>query len=195
VATKKIAAKELGELHFVGNKLILPKEEKHEPKQPTVEDTIKSTLKKNAELLIFGENLDKIDYKFANCCNPIPGDDVFGFVTISDGIKIHKTNCPNAVQLMSNYGYRIIKTKWSKDHAIAFLTELKLSGLDDVGVMNKITNIISSELKINMRSISIESKDGIFEGVITVFVQDTDQLDNLIKRLKGLDGILSISRQ
>jgi len=96
---------------------------------------------------------------------------------------------------MSNYGYRIIKTKWNKDHAIAFLTELKLSGIDDVGVINKLTNIISSELKINMRSISIESKDGIFEGVITVFVQDTDQLDNLIRRLKGLDGILSISRQ
>lgn len=195
VATKKITPKDLGELHFIGNKLILPKEEKQEPKAPSVEETIKSTLKKNAELLIFGDNIDKIDYKFANCCNPIPGDDVFGFVTISDGIKIHKTSCPNAVQLMSNYGYRIIKTKWNKDHAIAFLTELKLSGIDDVGVMNKITNIISSELKINMRSISIESKDGIFEGVITVFVQDTDQLDNLIKRLKGLDGILSISRQ
>ncbi len=195
VATKKITAKDLGEMHFIGNKLILPEKEKQEHKQPTVEDTIRTTLKKNAELLIFGDNLEKIDYKFANCCNPIPGDDVFGFVTIGEGIKIHKTNCPNAVQLMSNYGYRIIKTKWNKDHAIAFLTELKLSGIDDVGVMNKITNIISQELKINMRSISLESKDGIFEGLITLFVQDTDQLDNLIKRLKGLDGILSISRQ
>jgi GTP pyrophosphokinase len=195
VATKKITPKQLGDLHFLGNKLILPKEEKQEAKQPSVEETIKNTLKKNAELLIFGDNLEKIDYKFANCCNPIPGDDVFGFVTIGDGIKIHKTNCPNAVQLMSNYGYRIIKTKWNKDHAIAFLTELKLSGIDDVGVMNKITNIISSELKINMRSLSIESKDGIFEGVITVFVEDTEQLDKLIMRLKGIDGILSISRQ
>ena len=96
---------------------------------------------------------------------------------------------------MSNYGYRIIKTRWNKKHEISFLTELKLSGIDDIGVMNKITNIISGELKLNMRSLSIESKDGIFEGVITLYVHDTDQLDKLINRLSRLDGLLSISRQ
>ena len=151
-------------------------------------------LHRNAELIIFGESSDKIAYKFANCCNPIPGDDVFGFVTINEGIKIHRTNCPNAVQLMSNYGYRIVKSRWTREHEIAFLTEIKVSGIDDMGVMQKITNIISGELKINMRSISIDSKDGIFEGNLTVFVHDTKQLDILIKKMKALDGILSVSR-
>jgi len=97
--------------------------------------------------------------------------------------------------LMSNYGYRIIKTRWTKQHEIAFLTELKISGIDDIGVMNKITNIISSDMKINMRSISLDTKDGIFEGTITLFVHDTAQLDVLINRLKSIEGLLSISRQ
>lgn len=194
VATKKISGRMLNQLEFSGNKLIIPKKEEDLSKKEDVEATVRKTLQKNAELVLFGDNLDKIDYKFANCCNPIPGDDVFGFITINEGIKIHKTNCPNAVQLMSNYGYRIIKTKWNKDHQIAFLTEIKVSGIDDVGVMNKITSIISADLKINMRSLSIESKDGIFEGVITVFVHDTSQLDMLIQRLKSLEGILSVGR-
>lgn len=193
IATKKISGKALNLLEFNGNKLIMPKEEEPDKKED-VEATVRKTLQKNAELVLFGDNLDKIDYKFANCCSPIPGDDVFGFITINEGIKIHKTNCPNAVQLMSNYGYRIIKTKWNKDHQIAFLTEIKVSGIDDVGVMNKITNIISADLKINMRSLSIESKDGIFEGIITVFVHDTKQLDKLMQRLKSLEGILSVGR-
>lgn len=193
IATKKISGKELNKLEFNGNKLITQREQAVEEKDD-VDETIRKTLQKNAELLLFGDNLDKIDYKFANCCSPIPGDDVFGFVTINEGIKIHKTSCPNAVQLMSNYGYRIIKTKWNNNHEIAFLTEIKLSGIDDVGVMNKITNIISADLKINMRSLSIESKDGIFEGVITIFVNNTKQLDHLIQKLKSLEGILSVGR-
>jgi GTP diphosphokinase / guanosine-3',5'-bis(diphosphate) 3'-diphosphatase len=143
---------------------------------------------------LFGDSGEKIDYKFANCCNPIPGDDVFGFVTINEGIKIHKTNCPNAIQLMSKYGYRIIKTRWTKEHEIAFLTELKVSGIDDTGVLQKITNIISGDLRLNMRSLAIESKDGIFEGTIGIYVHDTEQLDELIERMKKLDGLLGVSR-
>lgn len=198
IAVKKISGKDLNKLQFEGHKLVVPDETvgvaKLKQEDADVEETVRKTLQKNAELLIFGESADKIDYKFANCCNPIPGDDVFGFITINDGIKIHKTNCPNAVQLMSNYGYRIVKTKWNKDHEISFLTEIKVSGIDDVGVMNKITTIISAELKLNMRSLSIESKDGIFEGIITIFVHDTDERDALIERLKELDGILSVSK-
>ncbi|GIV33491.1 MAG: RelA/SpoT family protein [Chitinophagales bacterium] len=195
IARKKIDLKTLSKEHFDGDRLILPKETPRIDKKDVFEDTVRNTLQKNAELLIFGDNMGRIDYKFANCCNPIPGDDVFGFITINEGIKIHKTNCPNATQLMSNYGYRIIKTRWNNQHEIAFLTELKVSGIDDIGVMNKITNIISGEMKINMRSISFESQDGIFEGIITLFVHDTTQLEELIEKLKKLEGILSVTRQ
>lgn len=171
------------------NDIILEK-----PTEESVEDSIRNKLQKNAELLIFDESADNIDHKFAPCCNPIPGDDVFGFITVNEGIKIHKTSCPNAVQLMSNYGYRIVKTKWTRQHGIAFLTEVKVSGLDDVGIMNKITTIISGELKLNMQSLSIDGKDGIFEGLIKVYVNNTKELDELIDKLKSVDGILSVNR-
>ncbi len=198
IASKKIDLKALSKDKFDGDRLIIPKDpdkKEQEKRDNNIEDAVRNTLNKNAELLIFGDGLDKIDYKFAHCCNPIPGDDVFGFIAINEGIKIHKTNCPNATQLMSNYGYRIIKTRWNKQHEISFLTELKVSGIDDVGVMQKITNIISGEMKLNMRSISFDTKDGIFEGALTLFVHDTEQLENLIKKLKGIDGLLSIRRQ
>jgi GTP pyrophosphokinase len=195
IATRKFDLKQLASMKMNGNKFSFENEEP-EPKKhkESVEETIKKTLQKNAELLIFGDSGEKIDYKFANCCNPIPGDDVFGFITVNEGIKIHKTNCPNAIQLMSKYGYRIIKTRWTKEHEIAFLTEINVSGIDDTGVLQKITNIISGDLKLNMRSLSIESKDGIFEGTIGVYVHDTEQLDLLIERLKKLDGILTVTR-
>ena len=141
-----------------------------------------------------GESADKIDYKFAPCCNPIPGDDVFGFLTINDGIKIHRTNCPNAVQLMSKYAYRIIKTRWTKQHEIAFLTGIKLTGIDDVGLVNKITNIITGQMNLNMRSISFDSVDGVFEGKIMVYVHDTAELEDLVARMNALDGILEVGR-
>ncbi|HRN93752.1 MAG TPA: hypothetical protein PL084_03415 [Chitinophagales bacterium] len=158
------------------------------------DDTLKQTLQKNAELLIMGESSDKIDYKFATCCNPVPGDDVFGFITVSEGIKIHRTNCPNAVQLMAKYSYRVVKTRWTKLHQIAFLTGIKINGIDDVGLVNKITDIITGQLNLNMRSLSFDSSDGIFEGKIMVYVHDTTELEDLIDRLKALDGVLDVER-
>jgi guanosine-3',5'-bis(diphosphate) 3'-pyrophosphohydrolase len=155
---------------------------------------IKEIKSKDSDVLVIGEDLQKIDYKLAPCCNPIPGDDVFGFITVSDGIKIHRTNCPNAIKLMSNFGYRIVKAKWTSQKEIAFLTGIRITGIDDVGVINNITKVISSDFKVNMRSITVDSNDGIFEGSITVYVNDTDHLDNLIKRLKGVNGILSVTR-
>lgn len=148
----------------------------------------------SSDMLVIGESLDKIDYKLSPCCSPIPGDDVFGFITINDGIKIHRTNCPNAIQLMSNYAYRIVKAKWTNQHQIAFLAGVRMTGIDEVGVVNKISKVISSELKVNMRSISIESNDGIFEGTIMLFVHDTHHLDKLIQKLKEIHGILTVSR-
>lgn len=148
----------------------------------------------SSDMLVIGENLDKIDYKLSPCCSPIPGDDVFGFITINDGIKIHRINCPNAIQLMSNYAYRIVKAKWTNQQQIAFLAGVRMTGIDEVGLINKISKVISSELKVNMRSISIESNDGIFEGTIMLFVNDTHHLDKLIQKLKEIHGILTVAR-
>ena len=196
IINKKSDLSDMNKLDVVGGKIKLPKPAFVQPEetQQNINDAVKKTLEKNAELLIMGESSDKIDYKFAPCCNPIPGDDVFGFLTINDGIKIHRTNCPNAVQLMSKYAYRVIKTKWTKQHEIAFLTGIKLTGIDDVGLVNKITNIITGQMNLNMRSISFDSSDGVFEGRIMVYVHDTAELEDLTARLTALDGILEVGR-
>lgn len=149
---------------------------------------------KEQETLLIGEEFQKIDYTLSACCNPIPGDDVFGFVTVNEGIKIHRTNCPNASKLMANYGYRIIKARWTSQKEVAFLTGLQIVGIDDVGLVNKITTVISQEFKINIRSITISSNEGIFEGCIMVFVNDTQQLERLLENLKEIKGITSVTR-
>lgn len=147
-----------------------------------------------SDILLIGEDLQKIDYKLANCCNPIPGDDVFGFVTVSEGIKIHRTNCPNAAQLMANYGYRIVKAKWNSQKELTFLTGLKIVGIDDVGLINNLTKVISNDFKVNMRSITVDTNDGIFEGSIMIFVNDKDHLDNLMKNLLDVKGVTAVTR-
>jgi GTP diphosphokinase / guanosine-3',5'-bis(diphosphate) 3'-diphosphatase len=193
IAVKKIDLKELKEFTVAGDKLVAPRPAK--PAEPRPEyDPAKGTAKKDTELIIFGESSDKIMYTLANCCKPIPGDAVFGFITAGEGLKIHRTNCPNAARLMANYGHRVVKTKWAKNKEISFLTGLKIVGLDDVGVINKITNIISGELKVNINALSIESGDGLFEGNIKVFVHDKEELDVLVERLKSLQGIESVDR-
>ena len=177
---------------MAGGKLIPPKIEKLEP--PKEIETSKSFNRKDTELVIFGETGDKIMYTLANCCKPIPGDDVFGFITTGEGLKIHRTNCPNATRLLSNYGHRVVKTKWAKNKEISFLTGLKIIGLDDVGVIHKITNLISGELKVNISAMTIEAKEGIFEGNVKVFVHDKDDLDNLVAELLRLPGIERVDR-
>lgn len=147
-----------------------------------------------SDILLIGEDLQKIDYTLAACCNPIPGDDVFGFVTVSEGIKIHRTNCPNAAQLMANYGYRIVKAKWNKQQELTFLTGLHIIGIDDVGLINNITKVISNDFKVNMRSITVDTDNGIFDGSIMIFVNDKDHLDNLIKNLLQVKGVTGVTR-
>jgi GTP pyrophosphokinase len=157
----------------------------------------KSTSEKSdstSNVLVFGSNMEKLDYKFATCCHPIAGDEVFGFITVTEGIKVHKTSCPNAVQLMSNYAYRIIKTQWVDEKNIDFLTGLKIIGFDDKGMVNNITQVVSNELNVNMRSLNFDSHDGVFEGVIMVFVQDTSHLKSLITKLKKVPGVKKIER-
>lgn len=189
---------DLGELkHFgvFGDKLQhLSKEVKTDTKHLGEDELLKGKSGKGAELIIFGEKSDKILYKLAQCCQPIPGDDVFGFVTSGEGLKIHRTDCPNAAQLLANYGHRVVKTKWAKNKEISFLTGVRITGLDDVGVIQKITNIISGELKLNMRSISIDSKDGMFEGSITIYVHDREELNMFVHKLSSLEGITKIER-
>ncbi len=195
IAVKRIDLKEVKEFTVAGDKLIAPKVVKplqHEESEN--ENLPKSYSKKDTELIIFGESSDKIMYTLANCCKPIPGDDVFGFITQGEGLKIHRTNCPNATRLLSNYGHRVVKTKWVKNKEISFLTGIKIIGLDDVGVINKITNLISGELKININALTIEAKDGLFEGNIKVYVHDKDELEELVVEVKKLPGIESVDR-
>jgi GTP pyrophosphokinase len=192
VAVKEIDLKELKEFNVLGDKLEAPK-----PLKPVVDvaaDHTRQYDKKESELIIFGESSDKIMYALAKCCNPIPGDDVFGFVSTGKGLIIHRTNCPNSPRLLANYGHRVVKTKWAKNKEISFLTGLKIIGMDDVGIVNKITNIISGELKINISALTIESREGLFEGTIKVFVHDKEELEELVERLQQLKGLHTVDR-
>jgi GTP pyrophosphokinase len=190
ISVKSIDLKELSEFHVLGDKLEPPK-----PIRPEIKpDPIHALPKKDAELIIFGESSDKIMYTLANCCKPIPGDDVFGFVSTGKGLTIHRTNCPNAARLLANYGHRVVKTKWAKNKEISFLTGLKIVGLDDVGVIHKITNLISGEMKININAMTIEAREGLFHGNIRVYVHDKEELDDLVNSLKKLPGIETVDR-
>lgn len=159
-----------------------------------IQNLLQKVKSPESDTLLIGEDLQKIDYTLATCCNPIPGDDVFGFVTVNEGIKIHRTNCPNAAQLMSNYGYRIIKAKWNKQAQLNFLTGLRITGFDNVGLINSITQIISNDFKVNMRSITVDSDEGIFEGSIMIYVNDTEHLENLINNLLQVRGVSNVTR-
>ncbi len=194
IATKNIDLKDIKDLHLHGDKLELPK-----PVKPAMDpkpdyDPHKPISPKDSELIIFGESSDRIVYTLANCCKPIPGDDVFGFVSTGKGLIIHRTNCPNAARLLSNFSHRVVKTKWAKHNEISFLTGIKIIGVDDVGVVSKITSLISSEMRLNISAITIEAKEGVFEGNIKIFVHDKDELDELVTRLYKLPGIQTVER-
>lgn len=139
-----------------------------------------------------------LPYSFSKCCNPIPGDEIFGFITVGEGVKIHRTNCSNAISLMSNYGYRVIKAKWANEvfeKSRAFTTHIKVQGIDSVGIVSIITDIISKQLQINMHSIQIGSKEGMFEGNIELEVYDTLQLDELMNKIKAASPLIKVSRE
>ena len=145
--------------------------------------------------LVFGNDEEKLDYKLSLCCNPIPGDKVFGFVTINDGIKIHKKNCPNSVSLQSNYDYRIIKAKWIDSSQEEFTVNIEVIGIDKMGLVNNITKVISENMNINMKRLNFESDSGIFKGNIIMSVKTNQEADKLIKKLKVLNGIDKIKRR
>jgi GTP pyrophosphokinase len=195
VSVRNLDLKELKEFHLLGDRLEPPK-----PLKPVVDArlgenaTAPAGPRKDAELIIFGVSSDRIVYTLANCCKPIPGDDVFGFVSVGKGLTIHRTNCPNAAKLMANYGHRVVKTKWAKNKEISFLTGVRIVGMDDVGVINKITNLISGELKLNINALTIEAKEGLFEGNIRIYVHDKEELEELASRLMQLNGIHTVVR-
>lgn len=152
---------------------------------------------KTSDIIILGDNLTGVEYSFSKCCNPIPGDDVFGFITVSDGIKIHRTNCPNGIKLMSNYGYRVIKAQWANSPVKQdkyFLAGIHITGIDSVGVISKITDIVSKELEVNMKSITVESNEGTFDGDIMVYIMDTSHLDVLMKKIELAIPFISVKR-
>ncbi len=146
------------------------------------------------ETLLIGDEMQQLDYTLAQCCSPIPGDDVFGFVTSSGEIKIHRENCPNATQLLGNYEYRVIKARWASKELVQFEVNVLFSGIDDVGLVNQITSIISADMNVNMRAISFESNDGIFEGQVRVQVHDTEHLNTIIEKLRNVEGVLTVDR-
>ncbi|SFC41029.1 GTP pyrophosphokinase [Zunongwangia mangrovi] len=165
-------------------------------KKPEVsQDLNKDEITANYDQLVFGKEEDELEYKLANCCNPIPGDDVFGFVTVNEGIKVHKTDCPNAIQLQSNYAYRIIQAKWVDSSQQDFKAVIKLNGIDNIGLVSDVTREISSNMHVNMKNINFESDDGIFSGRITVVVKNNDILTKIINRLKKINGIDKVSRE
>ena len=152
--------------------------------------TVDSKEPTSSDFLVIDERLVNIDYKLAKCCNPIFGDSIFGFVTIKEGIKIHRTSCPNAAQLHQRWGYRVVNAKWKESKTeTSFQTTIKIVGLDELGMVNKISELISKDLKVNMRSFSMNSTNGMFEGRIQVFVTDTKHLEMLLYRLNRIKGV------
>tara|TARA_B100000965_G_scaffold289084_1_gene246931 strand:+ start:27 stop:1346 length:1320 start_codon:yes stop_codon:yes gene_type:complete len=151
-------------------------------------------VEKITQLLVFGEEEEVLDYKISTCCEPIPGDRVFGFITIKEGIKIHSINCPNALRLRTNFAYRIVDCKWTKLSNIEFDCLIEIKGFDSLGLVSKITNIISSHMNVNMKLVNFNTDDGLFYGRINLSVKNNIHLDNVIKQIMRIEGVKSVNR-
>ncbi|MCZ8144815.1 RelA/SpoT family protein [Flavobacterium sp.] len=158
------------------------------------EEINRPELTSNYDLLVFGKEQDRLDYKLASCCNPIPGDEVFGFVTINEGIKVHKKDCPNAISLQSNYAYRIMQARWIDSTKQEFKVMLNITGMDTLGLTNELTKVISNQMHVNIQSISLSGEAGIFNGQVTVIVQNNQILKRMIENIKKIDGIEKVAR-
>ena len=175
-------------INFFKNKI------KRSPSTAEDEDIHKPVVTSGYDMLVFGKEQDKLDYKLSPCCNPIPGDDVFGFVTINEGIKVHKKDCPNAIGMQSNYAYRIIMARWIGSAQEEFKAVLKITGMDVLGLTNQLTKVISNNMHVNIQSISLSTDAGIFHGQVTVIVQNNTILKKLITNIKKVDGIEKVTR-
>ena len=146
------------------------------------------------KMIVFGENDEVFDYKLSTCCNPIAGDEIFGFTTVEEGIKVHRVTCPNAIEMRSNYDYRLIKSRWVSKDSIDFIAYLNVKGIDRIGLINNVTKIISAQMNVNISAVNIISNDGLFEGEITLKIHNVSFLNSLIKKLKKIDGLQSVER-
>lgn len=146
------------------------------------------------DVLVIDNNIKGLKYKFSKCCNPIYGDDVFGFVSSEGVVKIHRTDCPNAPNIRTNYPYRVIRTRWSGKMGGQFAANIRILGRDDIGIVTNITSIINKEKDVALRNISIDSNDGLFQGYLIVGVNDTKSLESLIKKLKTVKGVKDVQR-
>nr|WP_315156209.1 RelA/SpoT family protein [uncultured Flavobacterium sp.] len=175
-------------INFFKNKI------KRNQKNTADADIHKPEINNNYDLLVFGTEHDKLDYKLAPCCNPIPGDDVFGFVTINEGIKVHKKDCPNAIGMQSNYAYRIMSAKWIDSTQEEFKALLDITGMDVLGLTNQLTKVISNNMHVNIQSISLSTNAGLFHGQVAVIVQNNTILKKMINNIKKIDGIEKVTR-
>nr|WP_298000635.1 RelA/SpoT family protein [uncultured Flavobacterium sp.] len=157
-------------------------------------DVVEQKTETKLDVIVFGKDDEKLDYKLSSCCNPIPGDKVFGFVTINEGIKVHKVDCPNAISLRSNYAYRILPAKWIDSSNQEFLATLTIKGIDGLGLTNELTRVISNQMNVNIQSISLSSNAGVFNGQITVIVTSNHVLNKLIQNIQAIDGVEKITR-
>lgn len=186
--------------HFKQFKDSITEQSKQKVRPKNIQELKKIKKQKNVEdqdsdILFIGEDLDVIDYNIALCCNPIPGDDVFGFVTVSEGIKIHRTSCPNAPELLSSHGHRVIKAKWASKHKASFIVDLEIIGTDRLGLISDVTKVISNEHNVNMRSITIDTDTGIFEGKISLYIDDKSMLRALVHQIENVEGVVKVKRK
>jgi len=161
---------------------------------PVSDDINKEEITSRYDMLVFGGEEEKLDYKFSQCCSPIPGDQVFGFVSVNEGIKVHKKNCPNSISLQANYAYRIINAKWVDSSQEEFKSEIRLTGIDNLGLVSEITDMISGNMNVNMRNLNFSSEGGTFKGSITVSVKNKSILKKLMIKLKQISGIEKVTR-
>jgi GTP diphosphokinase / guanosine-3',5'-bis(diphosphate) 3'-diphosphatase len=193
VAKGKIDLAKIREIENHNGNLSLEKKGSNGPKDKHELD-VYPKINKQDDVIIIGEDFKNIQYKLAKCCNPIPGDEVFGFITINEGIKIHRNNCANAEHLMSKMAYRLVKAKWKNTELKAHIASIRLLGIDNVGIVNRITEIISNQHNVNMKAISFEANDGIFEGKIKVLVYDKDHLEQLTNQFELIEGVKRVER-
>jgi GTP diphosphokinase / guanosine-3',5'-bis(diphosphate) 3'-diphosphatase len=193
IAKQKIDLTRLREIENAGG-LLQPEKRPAGQKQDKHELDVYPKINKKEDVIVIGEDFKNIQYQMARCCNPIPGDQVFGFITISEGIKIHRNNCPNAEHLQSKMAYRCVKARWRGEDTTERVAALRLVGIDDVGIVNKITEVIYKEHGVNMKSISFEAHDGLFEGKIRLLVLDTDHLDKLMRKFELVEGVKRVER-
>ena len=163
-------------------------------KTPAKNTVFEETSESNLDMVVFGKDEEKLNYSYAKCCNVIPGDKIFGFITISDGIKVHSENCPNAINLRAQYDYRVIPAKWVNAESFKNRVKIEIEGLDRLGMINDITQVISNSMSIDMKSMSIASTDGIFTGTINLEVKNKNQLEETFKKLKNINGVSKVIR-